>query len=267
MLLTCPSCGGRASIEAWENDGAQREFMVLLARAPRPVAEQLLRYFGLFRAPGANRAMSWKKALRISKEVMALVVTGYVQGKGKVARPCSVQQWGQGMETMVDMASAGQLSLPMKSHNYLISIVWQSADKADKANESSYREQEATGHVRTQQPASPQYAEDGPNKYELAYEEERGPGALDNLTCPENLEKIKAAFGTVAASTSIKELLSETKEQRRNAKRPYTSTELNDFIMSMEMQYRVAFIDATQEQQNRIMLLPPEQRLAEVKML
>jgi len=136
MQLICPACGCRASAEVWENDAAARQFVAVVAQLPRPVAERILRYCGLFRSPDAARAMAWKKALRIGQELADFVAAGYVQTKGKVARPCTPQLWGRGMDKMLELVSAGQLRLPMKNHNYLITIVWQEADKADAAQES-----------------------------------------------------------------------------------------------------------------------------------
>lgn len=141
MLLTCPSCGTRASAEAWENEADTRKAFELAASLPRPVAAGILRYCGLFRNPSAVRAMSWKKAVRIIGEIAELTAKGHVQAKGQVARPCSPDHWAAAMEKMVEIAEVGKLTLPLKGHNYLLSIVWQEADAADSAAE-------VTGRVR-----------------------------------------------------------------------------------------------------------------------
>ena len=136
MQLACPSCGCRASIEAWENDAEQRGFMSLLAEMPRPVAMHLLRYCGLFRSPQAARGMSWTKAHNKAKELADLVSKGYVQAKGKPARDCTPQHWGQGMDIMINLGSIGELELPIKNHNYLIKTVWGKAEKASAEAEA-----------------------------------------------------------------------------------------------------------------------------------
>lgn len=202
--------------------------------------------------------MAWKKALRIARELADLVATGYVQGKGKVARPCSPDRWGAGMDTMIEMASTGQLTLPMKSHNYLVAIVWQEADKADANAESKHRAQEQTGHVRPAQPPL-SYQEDH-NPYEEAYEAQHGPGSLDRLSRPELISKVKDAMpsGEVAAVVASFVLDQKTKVTEDNA--GYSNQEKIEFYMSLDNKLQEAFIDAGRDEQHRIMRLPAEQR-------
>lgn len=260
MILTCPCCGCRASAEAWENDADQRQFMELLASLPRPVSTRLLRYCGLFRGKGANRAMAWKKALRIARELADLVATGYVQGKGKVARPCSPDRWGAGIDTMIEMASTGQLSLPMKSHNYLVAIVWQEADKADATAESKYHAQAQTGIVRHPQAISHTVDDGGPNKYELAYEQQYGAGSLDDLSDEETIDKVKQAVSGNDVASAVSSII-HSKMEKNSAKRDgYSSKERSDFFISLDTQLKEVFLNAGRGEQHRIMRLPAEQR-------
>lgn len=265
MLLTCPSCGCRASAEIWNNDQYVRKFMAVIIGLPEPVASRLFDYCGLFRAPGANRAMAWKKALRVAEEMTALVKTGHVQAKGKVSRPCPPYVWGAGMDRMIEMASTGQLSLPMKSHNYLVSIAWQEADKADASAESAYHVQEQTGHVRHQQPVV--VDDDGPSKYELAYEQQYGQGALDQLASAATVGKVKESAVVGSVASAITEVLQNQKEKTRTKMTGYSSKEKNEFYISLEPQLQEAYIDAGRSEQHRIMTLPAEQRIAAVRSL
>ncbi len=70
MLSTCPCCGARFSLEAIINDDAGRELMALLATLDTDVSRPLVAYLGLFRP--LKQALSWRRALKIAHEVVAL---------------------------------------------------------------------------------------------------------------------------------------------------------------------------------------------------
>ncbi len=138
MKLICPSCGAVAGADAWANDAIARELMRDLTSLPAPVPKVVLGYLSLFR-PG-RRALSWKRAARLTRELAALVAAGHVQVQGKVARPATAAMWAAGMEQMTDRRDA--LTLPLKNHNYLRQVVWQLADDADRRNEAMTRQRE-----------------------------------------------------------------------------------------------------------------------------
>lgn len=70
MRLRCPVCHAESAIEAWVEDDAARELMGLLAGLDAPLGRALVAYLGLWRP--ASRALSWERALRIAREVLAL---------------------------------------------------------------------------------------------------------------------------------------------------------------------------------------------------
>ena len=142
MKMTCPSCGAVASADAWENDVIIREAVQLVTSLPDPIPKVFFGYLSLFR-PG-RRALSWKKVLRLSREISTLAAAGHIQVQGKVARPCTPRHWYAGMEQMVERRQS--LALPLKNHNYLRQIVWQLADQDDSARERSVRNQELSGN-------------------------------------------------------------------------------------------------------------------------
>lgn len=204
MLLTCPSCGARASIQAWENDADQRSFMQLLGDMPRPVSSRLLRYCALFRSPGAARGMSWKKANRLAHDLQELVSKGYVHTKGKPDRNCTSQHWGDGMDTMIQMGEIGTLSLPMKTHNYLCSIVWQKADEAGAAVEQVRRNQEASGRIIQQQkPPQRSDSDDDLSPFDQAYIKKHGREAWNKMSGDGTVEAFKVSAKKLGKSMSI----------------------------------------------------------------
>ncbi|PLX49141.1 MAG: hypothetical protein C0613_08440 [Desulfobulbaceae bacterium] len=145
MRLVCPGCGLTASAEAWINDVAAREVLVAVAGLPAPLPGACLPYLSLFRAE--SRAMGWKKAARLVRELAALVDGGHVQVQGKPARPCPPSLWAEAMAQMVERRD--RLSRPLPNHNYMRQVAWQLADQADAAAEARRRELEKAGNYRT----------------------------------------------------------------------------------------------------------------------
>lgn len=148
MKLVCPGCGATASFEAWDNDVAIRQTIAALAELPGDLPVATLRYLGLFRP--AKRALSWKKALKLVREVLAVTTTSHIQIQGHVARPCAPRIWSQAMEDMVNRSD--QLRRPMKNHNYLKQVAYDLADKEDAASEATGRSLEPQGGRRAVQP-------------------------------------------------------------------------------------------------------------------
>ena len=146
MKLVCPCCGATASAESWENDMEARKTIQAIVALPREVALESLFYLGLFRP--AQRALSWKAALRIVQELSVLVASGHVQVAKRPARPCPPEAWAAGMRQMV--AQRDTLTRPMKNHNYLRQIVWQLADKIDAELEARYNQEERSGNARAE---------------------------------------------------------------------------------------------------------------------
>ncbi|MFC1524644.1 hypothetical protein ACFL6N_07630, partial [Thermodesulfobacteriota bacterium] len=113
-----------------------------------PVA---LQYLTLFRP--AKSALSWKKALRIIKELAVLIGSGSVQIEGKVSRPCPARIWAAAIDEM--LVNPG-IKRPLKNHNYLRQVAWGMADNEDAAAETrqSREQPQAPYHARTRDPIS-----------------------------------------------------------------------------------------------------------------
>ncbi len=125
-----------------------REVLAAIAALPAPLPKAALGYLGLFR-PG-ERGLSWTKAQRIVGELSALVGAGYVSFKGKVDRTCGPAVWARAMEQMVEQRD--RLTLPMKNHNYLRTVVWELADEVDRRQEAAARKGPSRQAVKTYDP-------------------------------------------------------------------------------------------------------------------
>jgi len=120
MRLVCPCCGAIASLEAWENDGAVRQFIAAMSVLPHQVQPHASRYLGLFRKGG--RGLAWQRALRIIQDLRDLVTSGTVHWEGGEVRPAPPELWAR---IMLQMIEAGKSELT--DHNYLRKAVWSEA--------------------------------------------------------------------------------------------------------------------------------------------
>jgi len=127
MRLVCPSCGAMASAEAWTNDTAVRYFFEALVQLPPPVLRRALPYLGLFRQ--GTKALPWRRALVLVRNLKELVETGSIHWQGGETRPIDGETWGRAMEATVASGPKG-----LKNHNYLRHVAWEmSAELAARA--------------------------------------------------------------------------------------------------------------------------------------
>ncbi len=158
MKLVCPSCGATASADAWLNDTECRLMLAEVVKLPAPLPPSVICYLSLFRSE--NRALGWKKALRLVREIKELTATGYVRFKGLPDRDCSPAIWAKAMDIMVE--GRQHLTLPMPNHNYLRKVAHDlAADAAKQAekNRRIYRPAATSlAEQRKPQPAAPQEA-------------------------------------------------------------------------------------------------------------
>lgn len=106
MRLRCPVCHAEAALEAWAEDDAAREMMALLAGLDAQLGRALAAYLGLFRS--RSRALSWERAVRLAREVLALGVDEAVLA----------QALSDTVEAMRQKREAGDIR-PLENHNYL----------------------------------------------------------------------------------------------------------------------------------------------------
>lgn len=106
MNLTCPSCHTTHSLEAIVQDEAARELIVLIGELPQTVRPHLVAYLGCFRSP--KRALSWSRAVKLAREVLALGVEPTALG---VALADTV-------ESLRSKRDQGDVR-PLTKHNYL----------------------------------------------------------------------------------------------------------------------------------------------------
>lgn len=126
MKLTCPACNETLSLAALIEHDAAREAIGTALKMPAPLGKYLLQYLGFFKP--AKSALSLDKVARILAELLPMIAAGKVSRNGTIyAAP--QEYWAQAIETM--MANRTALTLPLKSHGYLISIIAGYAEKVE----------------------------------------------------------------------------------------------------------------------------------------
>lgn len=134
MRVTCPSCCAMFSLDVALQMDASRVALLRALHMPAPLAGLWAQYLGLFRAKG--RALAHDRADKIMAELLPMLDAGTVVRNGNT-RPASIDVWRAALEQMVELRNADKLQLPLKSHGYLLEIVFAAADRgAAKAEQA-----------------------------------------------------------------------------------------------------------------------------------
>lgn len=140
MQLKCPSCNAGFSLEAALGIDAARGALLVALQMPAPLHRPLVQYLGMFRAAG--RALAFDRVEKLMVDLLPMLEKQTVTRNG-LTRACPVALWQQGFERMVDQRDNGKLQLPLKSHGYVLEIVFALADQAgakeEKAQEATVR--------------------------------------------------------------------------------------------------------------------------------
>ncbi len=154
MKLICPSCGAVHSAEAWQNDPVARQCLKLVSEMPHAVGSRCFAYLALFRKQG--NSLRWKTVLNLLFDLKTRASKPYVQWKGQVARPSSAAIWGQAMDRVIENPPP---SLPLKTHGYLRSAVYDIANNLDRKTEVKKNQSERDGSFHPRQPSEVQEPE------------------------------------------------------------------------------------------------------------
>lgn len=135
MHVCCPCCGTEFPIEAGFAEGDGKRLAAVFAELDPAIGRAALPYLRLFKPP--KTALRMSRAAAIARELADLVATGSVcrDERGGVRRPATATHWVAGIEQM--LAQRDRLELPLGNHNYLRTVVFGLADKADADAERS----------------------------------------------------------------------------------------------------------------------------------
>lgn len=140
MKGVCPVCNAQFPIEAAVNDAQAREAVAAAFKLPAPMGDRLVRYMGLFRP--AQKSLSWDRFARLLGELQEVIAAGHVKREGRTWE-APVGLWCEALDDV--LAARETLTLPLKNHNYLFSVV---ASRAPKAAATRERMQEEAARHR-----------------------------------------------------------------------------------------------------------------------
>lgn len=145
MQVKCPACHASFSLEAALAIDAGRSAMMQALAMPAPLARLLAAYLGMFRS--AARAINFDRVEKLLVELHPMLDRQQVTRNGSTrAAPLAV--WQAGFERMVELRDAGKLDLPLKTHGYLLEIVFSLADKVEAKAERDVEQQRQRGEHR-----------------------------------------------------------------------------------------------------------------------
>lgn len=134
MQLNCPACGATFSLDVIIGHDGARDAVLVALQLPAPLGKSLIQYIALFRP--AQRALSMDRLAKLLNELLPMISKAQIERNGThYAAP--VAYWQQALDDMV--AQRSKLTLPLKSHGYLLTIIAgyaeKTAAKAERQNE------------------------------------------------------------------------------------------------------------------------------------
>jgi len=135
MKLTCPGCGAVCSLDALLGNEGAREAVMAAMQLPAPLGWHMIRYLALFRP--AKRNLTLDRLANLINELLPMITAARIERNGHI---CSAPQdyWRMAMDEMI--AKRDNLTLPLKSHGYLLAIIEGYSLKADQRKEQQHED-------------------------------------------------------------------------------------------------------------------------------
>jgi hypothetical protein len=130
MKTTCPACGAVASLDVLLGHEGAREAVMAALALPAPLGKLLVQYIALFRP--AQRQLSMDRLASLLSELQPMIADGKIERNGRIWS-APQDYWRMGLEEMV--AKRDRLTLPLKSHGYLLAIIEGYSNKAEAKTE------------------------------------------------------------------------------------------------------------------------------------
>ncbi len=154
MKLVCPACGSANSLDSLVGHDGARAALAELAKLSGPLASAVVRYLALFRP--AKRQLSLDRMASLLAELNPMIMEARIERSGRnYAAPREV--WVDAIDHILTIRD--RLTLPLKSHGYLLEIIIGQIHKAEMAAETK-REAGRAGHTQVggnaPKPAAPE---------------------------------------------------------------------------------------------------------------
>lgn len=131
MKLTCPACGAVISLDVALGHEGAREAVMLAMRLPPQIGKLLVQYVGLFRPP--KRQLSMDRLASLLGELLPMIESARIERGGR-SHIAIQDYWVMGLTDVINRRDT--LTLPLKSHGYLLEIIAGYSAKADAKAEA-----------------------------------------------------------------------------------------------------------------------------------
>lgn len=150
MKLSCPACGAVFSLDALLGNEGAREAVMAAMQLPAPLGWHMIRYIALFRP--AQRQLSLDRVANLINELLPMIAEAKIERNG---RTWSAPQdyWKMAMNDMLNKRGDGTLTLPLKSHGYLLAIIEGYNLKVEQKREQQHEDRLA-GRTQSAMPAA-----------------------------------------------------------------------------------------------------------------
>jgi len=136
MKLTCPSCGALMSLDVVVAHDGAREAVQIALQLPAPLGKLLIQYLTLFRPK--TRQLSLDRLAALLGELLPQIQAAQIKRDGRIW-PAPQEVWAAALQDMVTRRDG--LTLPLKSHGYLLEIIAGIGEKAVAKAEAQREEQ------------------------------------------------------------------------------------------------------------------------------
>lgn len=141
MKTTCPACGAVASIDVLIGHEGAREAVMVALRLPAPLGKLLVQYITLFRP--AQRQLSMDRLANLLGELQPMIDAAKIERNGRIWS-APQDYWVMALGEM--LAKRDTLTLPLKSHGYLLAIIAGYSEKVE-AKKEAQTEAQRRGHT------------------------------------------------------------------------------------------------------------------------
>lgn len=143
MKVTCPACGSAFDLDAAVSDADARRFVDLVAGLEPRVAKPLIQYLALFRP--AKTGMRWSRMLALAQEVEPAIREARIRRNG-ITYAVPLDAWSAALSMLADRPK--NLTLPLRSHGYLLEILANQAEKTAAKIETEAEARKRTALAR-----------------------------------------------------------------------------------------------------------------------
>lgn len=199
MNVQCPSCGAGMDLDVLLAHEDSRAALAKLAAMSLPLGKLTMQYIRLFKP--ATRQMSHSRTVALIEELLPDLKRGAFTRAGREwAAP--IESWKLAMERVLEQRDNGKLTLPLKSHGYLLEVLMGLADKVEGQAE---RETEADRRQRAISRES----------HEVIDSMDQATGKLSTaLGMADNKAPVPAYSGPSKAALKIQQQIAAAKRRR-----------------------------------------------------